>query len=188
MNFKKIQSTLFDHLSKEKVDSLSIEGILSQGESFNRQTFYKCYGSKSKFLGLCVSGVIRDSLRPYRDRSLQDNFYYLLHHIKQEQIFYTNVFHLTRKTCICRQLEKSLNTFVQERHQGSFIINEDHLKRITDSLYSDIFFWVAHGCNKDVKDIFRKIETDLLHLEYLGNTEDRNYELLNNFQNKYWGR
>lgn len=185
INFRHAQALLYNHLSKKKVTSLSLSTLLGQIPNFNRQAFYKQYQSKANFLGICINAKIRDEIALYNYKGIRENFYLLLHHIKREEIFYTNIFSLAKKDCICEQLQNNLHEFVIEKAKPIF--SEAILKKETDAIYKRIYHWVSHGCFEEVKQIYSELETSMAHVEFLCDSVPRNSELIINFQNKHWG-
>ncbi|CCI82733.1 hypothetical protein [Lactobacillus hominis] len=186
INFRHAQKVIYSHLSEKEVTSLSISKLLEQVPGFNRQAFYKQYHNKFYFLGVCINAIVRDELAFHNHPKLKDNFYVLLHHIKREERFYTNVYSLVRNACICDQLQDHLHDFVKEKQKNDIIFSKGVLKKETDAIYKRIYHWVSHNCYEEVKQIYNELGTSMSHVEYLCDSKLRNSEILINFENKYW--
>lgn len=163
--FSDCQEYVYKLLSQGEVSCLSIKKICSE-MAIDRSMFYRRYQGKNEFLALCMQYRCREELKKQVQRGIRQDLYTLLKHIKQEQVFYNNIYKITKNGCICHLLIDALDDFISK-----YLTYYDLRSRaiLADDIYCRIYYWVSHHCQQDVYEVWQTLEAALLRIEFLMN-------------------
>ena len=125
----------------------------------SRGVFYNTYTGLTDLFCKSIQAEIKTHFREYGVCQSNKLIFAFLRQIGNDRLFYTNIYHLTRKkhtTHICDQINRTLFTEMQKHLFNSDYSNK-HIKSMTNILLAHITNWIDHGCDAHVLDVYTDV-------------------------------
>lgn len=164
--FDTARRALHENLSVSTLEKYSVKEVC-QITGYTKSTFYRQFQSLPIFLACCMSHEVRNHLNKYREQDLVKKFKYLLIKMKQDEIYFCNIYYLSKsKQCICEYFVNELRSFFKQ-----YLLNKygdysyELVKRASNNIYRVLFTWVEHYCKDNVEELMGEISVFLFLLE-----------------------
>lgn len=166
IKFDTARRALHENLSESKLKKYSVKEVC-QITGYTKPTFYRQFKSLPTFFACCMSHEIRLHLNNYREQDLLKKFKYLLIQMKQDEIYFCNIYNLSKsKECICDYFLKELRGFLKQYLLNKYGDYSYELVRCaSNNIYRTLFTWVEHSCEDNVEDLINEIKVFLFLLE-----------------------
>lgn len=163
-NFYNAQEILYNKLAYENINCYGITEHCKSVE-ISRATFYKKYPRMSNFMAVCVCYRLKKDVKRKANQNFTSIFYNLLLNIKTDKIYYSNIFQIAKKDCICETLRYNLYELIKDYVEKKGCYADPTLRTISNHIYDKLYKWIAHDCKENINCVINDLDVMLVYIE-----------------------
>ncbi|EEJ71197.1 hypothetical protein [Lactobacillus ultunensis] len=154
----RLHNVLRKELAHKLLNNYSVTKFC-KAAGIGRGSFYNLYAGLGDLYFNSIEQDLKLHFREYRASNLKQLVYAFLREIGNNRVYYTNLYHLSKKDedkHICEKIRQTLFKEMQNHLIESNFSNK-HIRSMSYVIFSHVSNWLAHKCSQHVNDIYNEI-------------------------------